>query len=115
MPHSGDEGISVEYDAFSSVEIVLGFFKIKDLYKSYYYWLPVLVPWFLYWYFPKVIFIKLYTVTLLTLHVFVFVSVGALSLRNVPGKRFCFDWFREAGAKFCDLTFFPASLPFQVP
>lgn len=44
MPHSRDEGISVEYDAFSSVEIVLGFFKIKDLYKSYYYRLPVLVP-----------------------------------------------------------------------
>ena len=31
MPHSRDERISVEYDAFSSVEIVLGFFKIKDL------------------------------------------------------------------------------------
>ena len=38
-------------------------------------------------YFPKVIFIKPYTVTLLTLHVFVFASVGALRLRNVPGKR----------------------------
>lgn len=53
MPLSRDGWISAEYDAFPSVEIVLGYFKIKDLYKSYYYWLPVLVPYFLYWLFPK--------------------------------------------------------------
>ena len=44
FPFDDMEEIIIEYDAFSSVEIVLGFFKIKDLYKSYYYRLPVLVP-----------------------------------------------------------------------
>ena len=41
---TGGGWISTEYGAFSPMEIVLGFFKIKDLYESYYYWLPVLVP-----------------------------------------------------------------------
>lgn len=53
MPHPRDIYITPEYNVFSSLEIVVGFFKINDLYKSYYYWLPVLVPWFLYWLFPK--------------------------------------------------------------
>lgn len=44
MPYSRDEWISAEYDGFSSLEAVLEFLKIKDLYRSCYYWLPVLVP-----------------------------------------------------------------------
>lgn len=88
MPHSRDEGISVEYDAFSSVEIVLGFFKIKSLTK-------VIIISYLSWfldsyigYFPKAIFIHPYTVTFWRFMSLCFASVGALRLRNVPGKRF---------------------------